>query len=245
MKNLAVKNLMPLCLAACLALTHPLAAVAGALSVDSGMPVFVPLLAFPGDQTASGVAGAAASGSAPAGDQGTAASGSAPAADQGFAAVTARPGAASEEATRAIVQGLQDSARFCASVPQLEYRVDCLSERLAAVAAAIPPSGDYAGARAVLARTAADLGALVAANPTDDLPRVRVSQGGASPITTSRPLRPVATAALPQVTARAEAILQETETLLLRSATGTAARTLAYQQIAAAVGSTKLLLRSA
>ena len=48
-----------------------------------------------------------------------------------------------------------------------------------------------------------------------------------------------------QVTARAEAILQETETLLLRSATGTAARTLAYQQIAAAVGSTKLLLRSA
>ena len=69
MKNLAVKNLMPLCLAACLALTHPLATLAGALSVDSGMPVFVPLLAFPGDQTASGVAGAAASGSAPAADR--------------------------------------------------------------------------------------------------------------------------------------------------------------------------------
>jgi hypothetical protein len=226
-------------LGVCLALLHPLGAGAGALGVDSGMPVFVPPLVFPGDVTGSGVQGTSASGVTPAPvppeEQAAAAA---------AAAKTAKPGAASESTTRAIVQGLQDSARFCASVPQLEYRLDCLSERLEAVAAAIPAGGDYADARAVLAQTAVDLGALVSANPSPDLPRARISQGGATPIATSRPLRPVATAALPDVAARADAILQEAETLLLRSSTGAASRTLAYQQIAAVVGSTKVLLRA-
>ncbi len=219
-------------LVAGLVLLQPLTAFAGALSVDSGMPVFVPPLVFPGDLTGGGV-------------DSTSASGVTPQAEQATAAKSGKPGDATESATRAIVQGLQDSTRFCASVPQLEYRVDCLSERLQAVAAAIPAAGDYAEARALLLRTADDLGALVSANAATDLPQARISRGGDAPLATSRPLRPVATAALPEVAARAEAILQETETLLLRSSTGTAARTLAYQQIAAAVGSTKLLLRSA
>lgn len=219
-------------LVAGLVLLQPLTAFAGALSVDSGMPVFVPPLVFPGDLTGGGV-------------DSTSASGVTPQAEQATAAKSGKPGDATESATRAIVQGLQDSTRFCASVPQLEYRVDCLSERLEAVAAAIPAGGDYAAARALLVRTADDLGALVSANAATDLPQARISRGGDAPLATSRPLRPVATAALPEVAARAEAILQETETLLLRSSTGTAARTLAYQQIAAAVGSTKLLLRSA
>lgn len=232
MKKSAMQALWPFCLVAGLVLSFPLTPVAGALSVDSGMPVFVPPLVFPGDLTGGGV-------------NSTSASGVTPQEEQATAARTGKPGDATESTTRAIVQGLQDSTRFCASVPQLEYRVDCLSERLEAVAAAIPAGGDYAEARALLLRTAADLGALVSANPTTDLPPARVSQGGAAPISTSRPLRPVATAALPEVAALAEAILQETETLLLRSSTGTAARTLAYQQIATAVGSTKVLLRSA
>ena len=226
-----MKPLVPLCLAATLALSQPQAILAGAVAVDSGMPVFFPPLVFPPATTGGGVAG-------------TAASGQTPQEDQSGAAKSGKPGAVSESATGAIVQGLQDSARFCASLPQLEYRVDCLSERLQAVAAAIPPGGDYAEARALLVQTSADLGALVDANASGDLPPVRASRGGSAPVATRRPLRPVATAALPDVAARATAILAQTQTLLLRSGTGSAAQTLAYRQIASAVGSTKLLLRS-
>lgn len=227
-----MKALLPLCLAATLAATHPVMTQGGALAVDSGMPVFIPPSVFPPDQTAGDV-------------KGTAASGQATEEDQAAAAKTGKPGAVSAGVTAAIVQGLQDSAQFCAALPQLEYRVDCLSERLAAVAAAIPAGGDYAAARALLAQTSADLAALVGANPSADLPRAQVSRGGAAPVASSRPLRPVATAAVPDVAARATAILAQTEVLLLRSGTGSAARTLAYQQISSAVGTTKLLLRSA
>lgn len=200
-----------------LAVAQPMAALAGAMSVDSGMPVFIPPSLFPADQTASGVAGAK----------------------------PAKPGATSDSATRAIVSGLHSGVRFCAALAQAEYRVDCLSERLEAVAAAIPTGGDYADARAVLEQTAAQLAALARANRSGDLPSGRAEQGGAAPVTTTRPLTPVASAALTVVNQQATAILAEAETLLLRSSSLSDDRRIAYSQIATALGSGKLLLRSA
>lgn len=222
-------------LAAVLAVAQPMAALAGAMSVDSGMPVFIPPLLFPANQTASGVAGAS----------GAAAADAFATPQQAGAAKPAKPGATTDSATRAITDGLRDGARFCASLAQAEYRVDCLSERLAAVAQAIPQQGDYAEARAVLEQTAAQLAELARANRSADLPPGRAHRGGTSPLTTTRPLTPVATAALTGVNQQATAILEEAETLLLRSTSLSDDRHLAYIQIAAALGSGKLLLRSA
>ena len=234
-----MKTLFALWISAVLAVAQPMAALAGAMSVDSGMPVFIPPLLFPANQTAnqtaSGVAGAngAAAADASATPQGAG------------AAKPAKPGATTDSATRAITDGLRYGARFCASLAQEEYRVDCLSERLAAVAAAIPTGGDYAEARAVLEQTAAQLAELARANRSADLPPGRAHRGGTTPLTTTRLLTPVTAAALPGVTQQATAILAEAETLLLRSTSLSDDRQLAYSQIAAALGSGKLLLRSA
>jgi len=234
-----MKVLFALWLALVLALAAPLAGLAGAMSVDSGMPVFIPPLLIPPASSAGGVAGAGAAGGTAAIDdqQGV-----------GSAAELAGAEAASENATRSIVQGLQDGARFCGSLPQQAYRVDCLSERLAAVAAAMPAQGDYAEAQAVLEQTAARLAALARANPAADLPRVTASRPAtsqSSAIATTRPLTPVAQEALADVNAQATAILAEAETLLLRSSSLSDERRVAYQEIATAVGSGIVLLRSA
>lgn len=216
-------------------LALPMAAWAGAVSVDSGMPVFIPPMVFPANQTAGGVAGASGAAGAEA---------AAPLPGEA-AAKAAKPGTTTESATKAITSGLQNGISFCASLAQSEYRVDCLSERLEAVAAAIPAVGDYAEARAVLEQTAARLAALARANRSADLPRGRAQQGGAAAVTTTRPLTPVATAALPDVNRQATALLDEAETILLRSSALSDDRRIAYAQIATALGSGKLLLRSA
>ncbi len=196
---------------------------AGVLSVDSGLPVFLFPLGGVSDAGASGVASATGSGTAAA----------------------AKSGAASQAATAAIVDGLQAATVFCGSLSQVEYRVDCLSERLASVAAAMPASGDYAEARAAIETAALKLAALAARNADPVLPRGRARSGGAGGVTTSRPLTPVATASLPAVNAEATAIVEEAATVLLRSSDASAARQLAYRQISVAVGSAKVLLRSA
>ncbi|MFK7754439.1 MAG: hypothetical protein AB8B51_18055, partial [Sedimentitalea sp.] len=76
------------------------------------------------------------------------------------------------------------------------------------------------------------------------LPRARVTTPGAAPQTTSRPLTPVSKAALPTANQQATAILNSTQTLLLRSAQTEASKVAHYQQVAEAIGSNKVLLRS-
>ena len=59
------------------------------------------------------------------------------------------------------------------------------------------------------------------------------------------PLAAIRPAELPRVMAEAAAIVDDTSTILLRSTENSERRQIAYQEIAVAIDSTKVLLRSA
>ncbi|HDR29678.1 hypothetical protein [Rhodovulum sp.] len=104
------------------------------------------------------------------------------------------------------------------------------------------PRGDYRDAKNALTQAACDLGTLAAANRDRTQPQIRLRQPSGE---TTPALTPVRPEALASVNAAAAQILEEAETRLLRSAESSARRMVHYQRIAAAVGSAKVLLRSA
>ena len=153
-------------------------------------------------------------------------------------------GLSSSLATAAYVDELQASVAFCKAISKREYLVDCFAERIGAVADKMPAYGDMSEMRAALMTASRKLGAVAGKYRSPSLPPVRMQMGGARPITTTRPLRPVAPENLDAALAAAATIVAETETVLLRSAARSQDRALDFQQVAAVIGSTKVLLRS-
>lgn len=146
--------------------------------------------------------------------------------------------------TSVVVGGLAEARKFCGELDDSAYRVDCLAERFGVVAGLIPKDSDYGEVQEVLKSVSDRLAALARANRDRTLPRARATRTGTSQ-TTSRPLTPIASAAAQEVNQQALEILKETETLLLRSAEGSSSKIAQYAQIADAIGSNKVLLRSA
>lgn len=149
----------------------------------------------------------------------------------------------SNSVTETIVFELNGASEFCRQIGEAEYLVDCLGDRLAEIAAKLPSNGAYADSNAALANAAQKLAALVRQNASDALPPLQLatrSLGGNASTT----LRAVRSDAMATVNAQARAILEEAETILLRSAENSQRRQLHHARIARAVGSTKLLLRS-
>lgn len=147
--------------------------------------------------------------------------------------------------TDVVTSNIAAAQQFCADLENESYRVDCLAERLGEVSDEIPDDSDYAEVKEILKDTSEQLEELARANRDTTQPRGRATSQGETPITTSRPLTPVTPSSLPDVNAQAQAILDNTETLLLRSAEGSESKALQYSRIADAIGSTKVLLRSA
>ncbi|WP_225029467.1 hypothetical protein [Xinfangfangia pollutisoli] len=143
-----------------------------------------------------------------------------------------------------IVADINLARDYCGWLDQKEYVVDCLSDELNRVADAIPGGGEYAPAKAALKKAAQDLSSLVAANQSATL-RPGIARVTNSDIvhTSTRPLRAVETAKLDTVSAAAIGIIQETGTILLRSA-ATSDESADFTAISAAVNSNTILLRS-
>lgn len=139
---------------------------------------------------------------------------------------------------------LSQARNFCGALSDSAYHIDCLAERMRAAAQSLPEDGEMAEARAALEQAARDLAATTARYRDPARPPIRARRGGTRPISTARPIAPVRKADEARAKAEALAILSRTETVLLRSADRSAERALAYQQVAAAVGSNKVLLRS-
>jgi hypothetical protein len=150
---------------------------------------------------------------------------------------------ATTEQTDEIVREIEDASSYCSIIGQSEYVVDCLSERLAVIAAKLPSSGEYAPARAAIDRAAQQLSALVAANEDRDFPAGLTRSLRPDAPETSRPLRAVRTDTIEETLAAASGILRDTQTVLLRSIPESA-ESVHYQRIASAVGSGSTLLRS-
>lgn len=151
--------------------------------------------------------------------------------------------------TQLVVNGLAAARAFCGKLENKAYVVDCLAERLDAVSDQMDLEGntgdDYAEVRSILSDTSGKLQKLARDNRDRALPRGKASTtSGSTTIRTSRPLTPVSAPAAADVNARATAILDEAETLLLRSAAGSADKTAQYTRIADALRSNKVLIRS-
>jgi hypothetical protein len=150
----------------------------------------------------------------------------------------------SDAVTQSIARQLQLAQDFCRRIPADEYTVDCLGDALEQIAEAMPTTGDYAEAQAAIAQAARRLRALARENASPDLPVGVFRSTGTDATASSSPLTPVRTETLAQTNAAAIAIIAEAETILLRSAENSATRKVHYEQIAQAVGSNTVLLRS-
>ncbi|KIC18950.1 hypothetical protein RA20_13265 [Leisingera sp. ANG-Vp] len=143
-----------------------------------------------------------------------------------------------------ILGSLTAAKAFCRATGDSALQVDCLSERLETAAADIPRGTDYDEVRGVLQDTSDRLKRLARQNRDPGRSRVTVSSSTNPAERTSRPLTPVSAAAQAEVNREAVLILQEAATILLRSAQAAQERQEQYAQIAEAIDSNKVLLRS-
>lgn len=141
-----------------------------------------------------------------------------------------------------LVGSIGASQAFCSALKDPTLNVDCLAERLGAVSDQIPSGTDYDEVRKVLDDASKKLNRLARSNQDTSRRAVQATQpnGGG----TTRPILAVAPSSVASVNADAAAILQEAQTILLRSAEGNATKASQYTQIADAIDSNKVLLRS-
>ncbi len=144
-----------------------------------------------------------------------------------------------------VVTDFNESVAFCRAIGSQEYAIDCLSERLATIVAKLPETGEFAEMRAALNSASAQLGNIAAQNQSPVLPRGIARSTGPAATATTRPLRPVATDTLAASLQAADAVIAQTQVALLRSTSGTQARSLEFQRVAAVIGTSRTLLRSA
>jgi len=88
----------------------------------------------------------------------------------GPGAIAPLPQVATLQAAAQIVSQLDAATEFCSVISRAAYVVDCLSERLAVIAEAMPDTGEYAEARDALALASRDLLLSVKENPSATLP---------------------------------------------------------------------------
>ena len=147
----------------------------------------------------------------------------------------------STETTQRIMDEINAGSAFCKALVNQEFVIDCLSDRLQAVADGLSAVGEYSEVRAALADAAGKLHALALANASQDLARTVAQVAGQR---SSRALTAISTAALGAANAQAAAIIDGARLVLLRSSSGSERRSVAFTQVAQVVNSTKVLLRS-
>lgn len=145
--------------------------------------------------------------------------------------------------TKNVVLAISTGGETCAQI-QREYLVDCLAATYRRAAGKMPRIGDYAEARKIMLETANKLERVVRANQDREKPNIKISAQTPQGEFSVERIRPVRAASIEQVNASALRIVAEAETLLLRSSENTVTRSIHYQQIASAIGSNKVLLRS-
>lgn len=144
-----------------------------------------------------------------------------------------------------VVSDFNEAVAFCQAIGSQEYAIDCLSERLQTIVEKLPETGEFAEMRATLNAASTQLGAIAAQNQSQVLPSGVARSTGPDATATTRPLRPVATETLAASMQSADAVIAQAQVALLRSSSGTQARSLEFQRVAAVVGTSRTLLRSA
>lgn len=146
-----------------------------------------------------------------------------------------------------IVDRLEQIQRICDAVDD-EYTVDCLAVTYRALANALLNLGGNTVVQRTLENTASELESLVRTNLDPQKPALRAyltnPKSGDRMLSTSQ-MRAVRAEQISTVKQQAMATLAEAETILLRSAVNSSKVSRLFQSVAAAVGSNKVLLRTA
>ena len=144
--------------------------------------------------------------------------------------------------TAAIVRNIDGARAECGRYDPV-YRIDCLRQRLADIARRIPAGPAYSEARQIIGQASRQLGRIQAGITDHKAPRQR---SRANPrLREAKVYAAARRDTLNTAMAQARQVIAEAETKLLRAAENSEKRAGHYQKIAAALGSTKVLLRSA
>lgn len=139
-----------------------------------------------------------------------------------------------------VANQLRAYVAFCAQAAKPEYRADCLAERFTLAAETLGRYGATAELYRALKRAARDLSAVSRTYASTTAAPLILSS---AQFTTLRPIQPIARENLARATTAATEVLQEAELTLLRSATR-APEVSAFTQVAAIIGTAKVLLRA-
>lgn len=147
--------------------------------------------------------------------------------------------------TRKITTAIAQASQTCRPEwVERRYRIDCLRWELRRIAQSLPQTGDYAPVRKALARASGDLDAIARKYADPTAPPIQPSIGGKPLAPQLPPLIGVRPGDEDRALREAERVIDEAQTILLRSAAESESRMVAYRDIATALGSTKVLLRS-
>lgn len=145
--------------------------------------------------------------------------------------------------TERIVQDLLSIRRECGRYDEV-YRIDCLRQGIDMTIARMPDIPENRDAKRILKRASRQLASIVSTYQDRSAPVLEVPRSANPRFKSRRTYRAVKRSALPKAMAKANAVVEEAATQLLRSAENSERRYAHYQQISAAVDSTKTLLRS-
>ncbi len=148
--------------------------------------------------------------------------------------------------TRQIVRILLHANETCDD-PRIElrYRVDCIRVYYGWAADALPDRGDYAPIKKALREAEKKLAAIVSANIDRSAPVITPREGHKPAAKKLPPLRAVKKSSAKKVAKKAEAVVKETELVILRSGEDPSRREEHFDAVAEAVDSNLVILRSA
>jgi hypothetical protein len=148
----------------------------------------------------------------------------------------------SDFVTNAIIANLAAARSECGSYDRV-YRIDCLRQRMLDIARRIPQGAAYAQARQIVGRAASQLGSIQSANADTRVKKQRSRRNAR--LREAKVYTAIKREKLNQAMQQASRVIEEATTQLLRAGENSEKRSAHYRKIAAAVGSTKVLLRSA
>ncbi|MFZ1470526.1 MAG: hypothetical protein WAT09_16365 [Paracoccaceae bacterium] len=147
--------------------------------------------------------------------------------------------------TRDIVKFLTDANKTCDARIDRRYRIDCLRIYYGWIADSLPDTGDYLPIKQAMRKAEKKLAAIVSANVDTTAPVITPRKGHKPSAKKMPPLRPIKKSAERKAVAQAEAVLKETEIVILRSGEDPTRRTAHYEEVSAALDSNLVILRSA
>jgi hypothetical protein len=145
--------------------------------------------------------------------------------------------------TRKIVLDLGSIRKECGHYDEA-YRIDCLRQGIEMLAASLPDNSDYRDVKRILKKAGGRLGRIVETYQDSSKPKLDAPANANPRFRTRRHYTAIRRAAEPEAMAQAKKVIDEAATQLLRSSENSERRYAHYQQISAAVDSTKVLLRS-